>query len=36
MTLQHAKEWALTATLLAVLLMLATHIVYFFRHGGGL
>jgi len=34
MTLQHAKECALTAMLLAVLLMLATHVVYFVRHGG--
>ena len=34
MTLQHAKEWALTAALLRVLLMLATHIAYYVRHGG--
>ena len=34
MTWQQAKETALTATLLAVLLLLFEHIAYYFRHGG--
>lgn len=32
MTWHHAKEAALTASLLAVLLMLVAHIVYYVRH----
>jgi len=35
MTWQHARETALTATLLALLLMLAMHILYFVRHTAG-
>ena len=34
MTLQHAKETALTAMLLAVLLLLYAHLDYYIRHGG--
>jgi hypothetical protein len=35
MTWKQAKETALTATLLAVLLMLFAHVVYYVRHTGG-
>ena len=35
MTWKHAKETALTATLLAVLLMLYVHISYYIRHTAG-
>jgi hypothetical protein len=35
MTLKHAKEAALTAVLLAVLLMLYAQIEYYFRHSYG-
>lgn len=34
MTWRHAKEVALWATLLAVLLMLYAHLAYYFRHAG--
>ena len=34
MTWKHAREAALTSSLLAVLLMLYAHLVYYFRHGG--
>ena len=34
MTWKQAKETALTATLLAVLLLLYAHVAYYFRHGG--
>ena len=35
MTWRHAKEAALTASLLAVLLMLYAHVSYYFRHAAG-
>ena len=35
MTWKQAKETALTAALLAVLLMLYVHIAYYIRHSGG-
>jgi hypothetical protein len=35
MTWRHAKETALTASLLAVLLMLTAHILYHLRHSIG-
>ena len=35
MTGKHAKEAALSASLLAVLLMLYVHISYYFRHVTG-
>ena len=35
MTWKHAKEAALTASLLAVLLMLYVHISYYLRHVAG-
>jgi len=35
MSWRHAKETALTASLLAVLLMLAAHILYQLRHSVG-
>jgi hypothetical protein len=35
MTWKHAKEAALTASLLAVLLMLYVHITYYLRHVAG-
>ena len=35
MTWKHAKETALTASLLAVLLMLYAHIAYYLRHVAG-
>ena len=35
MTWKHAKEAALTASLLAVLLMLYVHISYYLRHVPG-
>jgi len=33
-TWRHAKETALTATLLAVLLLLYMHVSYYLRHAG--
>jgi hypothetical protein len=35
MTWRHAREVALTATLLAVLMMLLAHIAYYIRHTAG-
>jgi hypothetical protein len=35
MTWRQAKETALIATLLAVLLLLHMHVSYYFRHMGG-
>ncbi len=35
MTSKQAKETALTASLLAVLLMLYAHIAYYLRHSAG-
>jgi hypothetical protein len=35
MTWRHAREAALTASLLAVLLMLYAHIAYYLRHVAG-
>ena len=35
MTWKHAKQAALTASLLAVLLMLYVHITYYLRHVAG-
>ena len=35
MTWKQAQEVALSATLLAILLLLYAHIAYFLRHSGG-